>query len=943
MDNQPKSATAKREEATLAWWQENHIFERTIEQRQGAKPFVFYEGPPTANAKAALHHMLARSFKDVVVRYQTMRGFEVKRRAGWDTHGLPVEVQVEKALGLTNKKEIENIVPGDRSASIAQFNQACRDNVWSHIKDWEYFTARMGYWLDFSHAYITYERDYIEALWKIIKKVYEDGHLVKSHKVVPYCPRCGTPLSSHEVAQEYQDVVDQTVYVKFSVKGEPGTYFLAWTTTPWTLPGNIALAVGAEIDYILANKDGEQYYLARDLADKVLGAGYEIVRSVKADELVGKKYEPLFKVTKLADQPKVYQVIAAPFVTTAEGTGIVHTAAMYGIEDYEEAVKQQLPRIHTVDESGHFTPDVADFAGQDVFEATAGIITALKESGRLFKQQDHKHSYPFCWRCKSKLIYYAKDSWFITMSKLKSEMLALNEQVNWIPDFIKKGRYGEWLQELRDWSFSRDRFWGTPLPVWTNKETGKHLVVDSVDELRSKAVNPELVTTDFDPHRPFVDAIVLRDDEGREYYFEEVICDVWFDSGAMPFASGEAAVGRYPADYISEAIDQTRGWFYTLQAVAVLMDKSEPPYRNVICLGHVNDEHGKKMSKSIGNVIDPVTLADKYGMDAVRFYLYTINQPGNTKRFVEKDLLTSYRKNQQILENVVSYYHTYVATASAGKPVLLDEWAENRYYQLVEVVTQSMDDYDITGAARAISDFIADLSQWYLRRSRERKTTAFFANLKLILNGLARLLAPFTPFYAETIWSGIHTKLEPESVHLTNWPEVKKYDETVIQKMITIRAVVEGGHMLRQQAKVKVRQPLARLTIKGGTLVAADLLIIAAELNIEQIELSTSLPNKQPQLVVNEELEIALDTNITSELRQQGAERELVRAWQDARRQFGLKPGQVATLIMALPSGFTTETLASLAKTVNLTWQTEAVAGKYRVQLDDEAITFDLR
>lgn len=943
MDNQPKSEIAKREEATLAWWQQNQIFERTIEQRRGAKPFVFYEGPPTANAKAALHHMLARAFKDVVVRFQTMRGFEVKRRAGWDTHGLPVEVQVEKALGLANKKEIENIVPGDRSASIAQFNQACRDNVWSHIKDWEYFTARMGYWLDFSNAYVTYEREYIEALWQIVKRVYEDGHLVKSHKVVPYCPRCGTPLSSHEVAQEYQDVVDKTVYVKFPVKGEPTTYFLAWTTTPWTLPGNIALAVGNDIDYILAKRDNEQYYLAGELADKVLGSGYEIVRSVKADELVGKKYEPVFKVAKLAEQYKVYQVIAAPFVTTAEGTGIVHTAAMYGIEDYEEAVKQQLPRIHTVDETGHFTADVADFAGQAVFEATAAIITALKESGHLLKQQDHKHSYPFCWRCKSKLIYYAKDSWFITMSELKERLITINNQVNWVPDYIKEGRYGEWLQELRDWSFSRDRYWGTPLPVWTNKETGKHLVVDSVAELRAKAVKPELVTADFDPHRPFVDAIVLQDDEGRQYHFEEVICDVWFDSGAMPFASGEAAVGRYPADYISEAIDQTRGWFYTLQAVAVLMGKSESPYRNVICLGHVNDEHGKKMSKSIGNVIDPVLLADKYGMDAVRFYLYTINQPGNTKRFVEKDLLTSYRKNQQILENVVSFYHTYVATASAGVPTLLDRWAESRYYQLVEVVTQSMANYDITGAARAISDFIADLSQWYVRRSRDHKTVAFFANLKLIINGLARLLAPFTPFYAETIWSGLREDKEPESVHLTDWPTAQPYKQDLIDHMATIRAIVEGGHSLRQQAKLKVRQPLARLTVVGSLIEAEGLALIEEELNLELVEVAKVLPAGEPTATVTPAITISLDTNLTPALKQRGVERELVRAWQDARRQFGLNPGQEAALLMPRPSGFNPERLAGLAESVNLVWREETVAGTYRVQLDEETITFDLR
>lgn len=923
-----KSPVAQREEKVLAWWKEQDIFKRSIEQRAGCEPFVFYEGPPTANAKAGLHHMIARAYKDVVIRYKTMRGFEVKRRAGWDTHGLPVEVQVEKQLGLNNKKEIENLVPGDKLASIAKFNESCRSSVWSNIKEWEYFTERMGYWLDLTNAYITYEKEYVERLWQIVKKVYSDGRLVKSHKVVPFCPRCGTPLSSHEVAQEYKDIVDKTVFVKFPVAGENKTYLLAWTTTPWTLPGNIALAVGENIKYILARLGEEQFYVAADLADKVLGKSYELVKELPAGELVGKKYEPPFAVSVLASQERAYQIIAAPFVTTEEGTGIVHTAAMYGVEDYEEAVKQQLPRIHTVTEDGKFINEVPQFGGRDVFESTDDIINYLKESGRLFRQQDHKHSYPFCWRCKSKLIYYAKDSWFVTMSELKEKLVALNDQVNWVPEHIKNGRYGEWLRELRDWSFSRDRYWGTPLPVWTNKETGKHLVVGSVSELRELAEDKAMVPEDFDPHRPNVDAVVLIDADGLKYHFEEVICDVWFDSGAMPFASGEDEAGRYPADYISEAIDQTRGWFYTLQAVAALENKTEPPYKNVICLGHINDEHGKKMSKSLGNIIDPLAIADQYGMDAARFYLYSMNQPGQAKRFSEKDLLVSFRQNQQILDNVVSFYLAYVESAESGEPTLLDQWILERRNELVVEVSGAMDNYDITGSARLLSDFITDLSQWYLRRSRDRKTTALFTTLKEVIVDLVKMLAPFTPFLTDDIWQQLKGEKEVESVHLANWPVAGEVNQDLLNSMMVVRSLAEKGHALRQAAKIKVRQPLASFTVTEQ-LNQAEQTILAEELNVESI--------------VTGGQDVALDTEITEGLRQKGDKRELVRAWQDARRQVGLTPGQPAKLLMDAIEGLSESELTDLAKQVYLTYEPSDQGNDYLVKLSNQEVKFSVK
>jgi len=924
----------------LDFWRQKKIFAKSVENRVGAEEFVFYEGPPTANAKAGIHHMIARAYKDVVIRFQTLNGKQVKRRAGWDTHGLPVEVQVEKALGLNSKKEIENLVSGDVKTSIKQFNEACRQNVWSNIKDWEEFTARMGYWLDFENPYITYESDYIEELWRVVKKIHEQKLLVKSHKVVPYCPRCGTPLSSHEVAQEYKDVVDQTVIGKFELTDEENTFVLAWTTTPWTLPGNIALAVGADIKYVKVEHEESHYILAKDLVESVFkGLEHNVVSEISVKDLVGKSYKPLFAVDELIKAQNVHQIIIAPFVTTEEGTGVVHTAAMYGVDDYEVAKEQNLPRIHTVSETGEFLPNVKDFSGQNVHEATSSIIDSLKESKLLFKQQQHKHSYPFCWRCKSKLIYYAKDSWFIEMSKLKDQLISNNSKINWIPAHLKDGRMGEWLREVRDWSFSRDRYWGTPLPVWTNKETGEHLVVGSIAELREMAKDKNKVPDNFDPHRPFVDDVILQDKKGRDYYFEGVICDVWFDSGAMPFASGEVAQGRYPADYISEAVDQTRGWFYTLQAVAVLMGETEPPYKNVISLGHINDDQGKKMSKSLGNIIDPMVTAEEFGMDAIRLFMYSMNQPGLTKRFSIKDLTTSYRKNQMLLMNVLNFYLTYRPEkfnydAELQSAHELDVWVKSLTNKLAQEVKEYMNSYDITSASRLIIDYLQDLSSWYVRRSRERKTNEFFNTLHFVLQTYSIITAPFTPFLSEHVWQSLKTKMDAESVHLTNWPTDGEVSEKSLSKMQLVREIVEMVHVKRQEVKIKVRQPLSNLTINTNeSFSTAEEEMILDEVNMKKI-----------QVVPSSELSVSIDTTITPELQKEADVREVTRALQAGRKKAGLLPGQHAQLIVHNQSDFSEKEIKELAQGLDLDVSFNAETTSNKVVLsDNKSIFFEIK
>jgi len=944
----PKPNFPKLEEEILAFWEKEKIFEKSLEQTKKGKPFVFYEGPPTANAAPGIHHIEARAFKDLIPRYQTMRGCHVVRKAGWDTHGLPVELQIEKKLGISGKKQIESLKE-NVSESIKYFNKLCRESVWQFKEEWERLTKRMGFWLDLEHPYITYESSYIEALWGILKKIYNKKLIYQGHKVVPYCPRCGTALSSHEVAQGYQTVKDNSVYVKFKLKDPAScqlpanTFLLAWTTTPWTLPGNVALAIGKDIEYAKV-KAGEEYYIvAKDRASSVIASGNprgnpEIASTfakatadrsestprndevIKGRDLVGLEYEPLFDIPALKND-KSYKIYPADFVTTTDGTGVVHTAVMYGEDDYTLGGKIGLSKHHTVDEEGLFNADLKAFglAGLKVRdkETETKLFEYLKSKNLLLKTEAYEHEYPHCWRCNTALLYYARTSWFIEMSKLRKQLLKNNGKINWIPDHIKDGRFGEWLKDVKDWAISRERYWGTPLPFWKCKECNELKVVGSIKELPHP--NPLLVKErekgEVDLHRPYVDEIKLKCECGGEMARIPEVVDVWFDSGAMPFASGQE---QFPADFISEAIDQTRGWFYTLLAISTLLDKG-PAYKNVICLGHVLDEKGKKMSKSKGNAVDPFVLGDKYGFDIIRWYFYSVNQPGDPKLFAEKDLQSMQRRTQLILWNVYNYFITYANAQSwkyDGKELksdnVLDLWLDARLKQLVMVVTKNLEEYDAFHASREIESFIEQLSTWYVRRSRGRTDSDFFAHLYHSLITLVKLLAPFMPFMAEDIYQNIHDSNFTESVHLAEWPQSKKLSKKqtdLTQQMQQLRKLVEEAHALRAKAGIKLRQPLARLVIpknsppheEGQGEVAGDKVTMTpsnspsrgGELTPELLDILKDEVNVK-EVVLGDKLE--LDTNLSDDLKLEGLTAELTRQIQALRKELGLKIGEMAEL-----------------------------------------------
>lgn len=963
-----KADFSKQEEEILSFWDKEKIFEKSLELRKDAKRYVFFEGPPTANAKPGLHHALARYFKDLFPRYKTMRGFLVERKAGWDTHGLPVEIAVEKELGISTKPEIEKY-------GVEKFNAKARQSAWEYKEDWEKFTRRSGFWLDLECPYITYDADYIESVWAILKKAWDDKLIYQGYRVVPRCPRCGTTLSSHEVAQGYKEIEETSIYVKFKLKAVSGqrsavggdTYILAWTTTPWTLPGHVALAVGKNIAYVklkikndpptpeasewagkLKVQEGDFYILAEELIQKVFGdEKVEIVERYKGKDLVGMEYEPLFAeaIPKTTENyQNAFKVYPADFVTLEDGTGVVHTAVMYGEDDYNLGEKVGLPKFHTVLPDGKFGPTVAKWAGRFVKnkETEAEIVADLKERGLLFKEMAYKHDYPFCWRCETPLLYYASESWFIAMTKLRDKMLKSNQKINWVPDYFKEGRFGEWLREIKDWGISRERYWGTPLPFWMSAD-GDSFCVGSFEELRQyqaasikyqaggkKPDTSNLIPdTNWDPHKPFVDDIVLVKD-GKEYKRVPEVLDVWFDSGSMPFAqwhypfenkeridpsagSGQISGSSYPADFISEAVDQTRGWFYTLLAVATLMDK-EAPYKNVICLGHIMDKNGKKMSKSKGNVVDPWKIFDTYGSDPLRWYLYTINQPGLPKNFDEEGVKQVVRRFMLTLWNTYSFFVTYANidnfVLSDKQTVvpknILDQWIWARRNQLVEQVSKELDGYNPMQACLAIEAFVDDLSNWYVRRSRRRfwrtvrhslgdggkgendadKQQAYIV-LYSVLMDMTKLLAPFMPFLAETMYSNLKLDKEPISVHLTDWPssvlldsrttdEQAQGDDKILVQMKLLRELVENGLNQREQASIKVRQPLAKFTVSASLADLPEVLeeILKDELNVKMIERGKE--NK-------------LDIKLTPQLQSEGLAREIVRAIQVLRKEGGLE------------------------------------------------------
>ncbi|KKW47578.1 MAG: Isoleucine-tRNA ligase [Parcubacteria group bacterium GW2011_GWA1_59_11] len=1135
----------------LDFWKTNAIFEKSLAKTARGKTFVFYEGPPSANGRPGIHHVISRVFKDIILRYKTMRGWSVPRKSGWDTHGLPIEIETEKQLGLKSKKDIEKF-------GIAPFNRKCREVVWQYQEEWERFTDRIGFWLDLKNPYITYENDYIETLWWVIKRFADKGLLYQGHKIVNWCPRCGTGLSSHELAQGYKEVEDTSVYMKFKlVKGQKignwttdeKTYILSWTTTPWTLPGNVALAVGKDIEYQeTENKKGERLWYASDspLA-KELG---RVGRKTRGRNLVGLRYEPLFGVKELHD-PKAYRIYDADFVTVTDGTGVVHTAVMYGEDDYKLGIALDLPQFHTVDEEGRFVKAVPGLAGLPVKDKATEekIFAHLAKNNLLFRTEDYTHEYPHCWRCGTPLLYYARSAWFVAVNKVRKRLLANNQKINWVPAHLKKGRFGEWLKEEKDWNFSRERYWGTPLPVWKcnkcgeweaigsvaelsrragggrnsywmmrhaypenrtfgivdsgsgkyhltpkgrqdaersarrlakelgrvrkkldlvvsspvlrTKETaeiaGKALGVkvvfdkrlaeinlgnlsgkpkeeyfkvlptyeermergplggESIREVRARAwealkalevkyrgknilfvsheypiwmlkhlaegwderrsikekeargeeflnvgeyekleylVLPRNESGDADLHRPWSDKIELACGKckGKMKRVKEV-ADVWFDSGSMPFAQShypfenEKLIDKkqfFPADYIAEAVDQTRGWFYTLLAVATLLGR-EAPYKNVISLGHINDKFGQKMSKSKGNVIDPWAMAEKHGMDAIRWYLFTATPPGEPKNFDENDVVKFYRQFHALVYNSYVFFRTYADQAAKlpAKPKnVLDRWILSRLAETEKEMSARLDRYEIREAGLALQSLADDLSRWHIRRSRRRFQRPESAKdlreasgvLREILTAIARLAAPFTPFFAEALWGSIMRSGKPEalSVHLANWPKAAKADKKFLQAMAEVREVASMGLAKRAEAGIKVRQPLASLKIKNTKMSVRgkkDLLAIAAEeVNVKKIIFDPKLKT-----------DFELDMLITAELREEGILRELVRSVQELRQKAGCEPKDKVVLMLEFPE----ELLAiirrnekKLLSEVNAKSAEYAKSGKFTAELE---------
>jgi isoleucyl-tRNA synthetase len=806
------------EQKVIERWRERDVFHESIRRREGAEPFIFYEGPPTANGRPGSHHVLSRVFKDVFPRYQTMRGRWVPRKAGWDCHGLPVELEIEKELGFTSKHDIERY-------GVAEFNAKCRESVLRYIDEWNELTERIGFWIDTGDAYFTLANDYIESVWWSLKQVWEKGLLTEGHRVVPYCPRCGTALSSHEVALGYKDVVDPSVFVKFPLRDDPSVSLLAWTTMPWTLVPHAAIAVDPDVTYVRARVDGDRLILAEALVERVLGEEAEIEERMPGSALLGLRYEPPFPY--IGDYgPRGHTVLPGDFVSIEDGTGVVHTGAAFGEDDFRLATDNGLTIHNPVRPDGTFDERTGPFADMNVRAADPPIIEALRESGRLFRAGEYEHAYPHCWRCDTPLIYYAKTGWYVRTTEVKDELLAANETIDWHPEHIKHGRFGKWLENNVDWALSRERYWGTPLPVWRCAEDPSHvLCVGSLEEIRERGGSPP-----DDLHRPYVDDVVLRcDDCGGEMRRVPDLIDVWWDSGCMsfaqwhaPFENQEESERRFPADYICEALDQTRGWFYSLLAVSVLLF-GRSSYETCLCLGLILDADGQKMSKSKGNVVVPWDVLDTHGADAFRWYYFTSKQPWDGYRFSLETVGESVRQFLKPLWNTYAFYVQYAnladQSAASREETDLDRWIRSRLAATTERVIERMEDYDTTFAGRAIAEFVDDLSNWYVRLSRRRfwsgDDATAFETLRDCLLGVAKLLAPLTPFVTDEIYENLDGR-EP-SVHLCHFPEPGARDEALEWRMRVVRDAVELGRAARGHAKMKVRQPL-----REAVVVAAD-------------------------------------------------------------------------------------------------------------------------
>ena len=845
----------EREKETLKFWKDNQIFEKSVQLRQGAPAYTFFDGPPTANGKPHIGHVLTRAMKDIIPRYKTMRGYDVLRKAGWDTHGLPVELEVEKELGLDGKEQIEQY-------GVIPFIQKCKESVWKYKGEWEVMSDRMGFWADMDNPYITYDNDYIESEWWALKAIYEKGLLYKGHKIVPYCPRCGTALSSHEVAQGYKEVKETSATVRFRVPDEENTYFLAWTTTPWTLPSNVSLCVNPDVTYAYVRVDGkETFIMAKDLIEAVLeGHDTEIIKEVVGRELEYKHYEPLFECTRKAAGGKdAFYVMVDDYVTTTDGTGIVHNAPAFGEDDYRVCKKYDLPFVQMVDSKGEMCGGTP-WDGVFVKKADPMVLKDLDERGLLFAAPKFEHSYPFCWRCDTPLIYYARSSWFIAMTKVKDRLIDYNRRINWIPETIKEGRMGNFLENVIDWGISRERYWGTPLPVWVCDKCGKIHVVGSRKELSELTGCDENVEL----HKPYVDPLTWKCECGGTMRREPVVIDCWFDSGSMPFAqwhypfeNKDKFERRYPANFISEAIDQTRGWFYTLSAIAACLFDS-PAFLNCIVLGHVQDKEGRKMSKHIGNVVDPWVLLDNQGADAVRWYFYTSSMPWLPNRFSAEAVSESQRKYMGTFWNTYAFYILY-ADIDNFDPTRhklvrenltpMDRWILSRLNTLMGRVEAYLDDLKMTEAGREMQDFMDDLSNWYVRRCRERywgkdmtaDKEAAYMTLYTVLKTMALISAPFTPFMSETMYQNMVRTVDknaPESIHLCDWP---KKDESFIDpeleaNMAAVLDIVVLGRSARNAANIKNRQPVASMYVQGKALPDMYVSIIADELNVKEVK-----------------------------------------------------------------------------------------------------------
>jgi isoleucyl-tRNA synthetase len=841
------------EEQVLERWRERDVFAESLRNREGADRWVFWEGPPTANGKPGVHHVLARAFKDIYPRYKTMRGHLVERKGGWDTHGLPVEINVEQQLGLHNKHEIE-------AYGIAEFNAKCRASVFEYLEDWNRLTERIGFWVDLDNAYRTLDATYVESVWWALRQIHDKGLLYEGHKVVPYCPRCGTALSSHELALGYKDVIDPSVYVRFPVAedGGPlqaGDELLVWTTTPWTLVSNAAVAVDPELTYVRAKTGALEapVVLAEALVERVFGTDTEvqILARFPGAALDGVRYEPPFSYIKGAEYgERGHTVLLGDFVTADDGTGLVHTAIAFGEDDFRLGAQYGLKVVNPVRLDGTYDERIKEYEGRFVKDADADLVEDLRARGRLLRAQEYEHSYPHCWRCGTPLLYYAKPSWYIATSQVKERMLAANQTVGWHPEHVKDGRFGRWLENNVDWALSRERYWGTPLPVWRSEDGEDFHVIGSFSELEElSGVKLE------DPHRPYVDDITYTDPQtGKVMRRVPEVIDVWFDSGAMQFAQWHAPFENqdkfeqaWPADFVCEALDQTRGWFYSLLAVSVLLF-DESPYKDVVCLGLILDEDGKKMSKSVGNVVDPFSVLDRFGADALRWYFFSSKQPWDGYRFSEETIAEGVRLFLNTLWNTYGFLVLYenaadgdeVLASEAAAPTDLDRWVLSRLSATVASVTERLDAFDATAGAREIATFVDDLSNWYVRRSRRRfweGDARAFATLRECLVTVAQLLAPFTPFIADEIYDNLDGSAG--SVHLTDWPVARERDVELETAMATAREAVALGLRARAGAKVGLRRPLREAIVvaagreRAALETTAD--IVREELNVKAL------------------------------------------------------------------------------------------------------------